>query len=89
MFQFVEWHHDWREVWADSRQPPKADDLEPKWDGYSVGHWDGNTFVVDTIGLDDRTWLDKFGYAHTDQAKLQERYRRLDHDPLELQDDAN
>jgi hypothetical protein len=84
MFQFIGWHHDWREVWTDGRSLPKSDDLEPKWDGYSVGRWDGNTFVVDTIGLDDRTWLDKFGYPHTDQAKLQERYRRLDHDTLEL-----
>jgi hypothetical protein len=84
MIQFFEWHHDWREVWTDGRSLPKTDDLEPKWDGYSVGHWDGNTFVVDSIGFDDRTWLDKFGYAHSDQMKLQERYRRLDHDHLEL-----
>lgn len=84
MFQFFEWHHDWREVWSDGRPLPKIDDLEPKWDGYSVGRWDGNTFVVDSVGFDDRTWLDKFGYAHTDQMKLQERYRRLDHDTLEL-----
>jgi len=84
IFQFIGYHHDWREIWTDGRSLPKTDDLEPKWNGYSVGHWDGNTFVVDTIGLDDRTWLDKFGYPHTDQAKLQERYRRLDRDTLEL-----
>ena len=84
MVQFFPWHHDWREVWTDGRSLPKADDLEPKWNGYSVGHWDGTTFVVDSIGFDDRTWLDKFGYPHTDQMKLQERYRRLDHDTLEL-----
>lgn len=84
VFQFIGFHHDWREIWTDGRSLPKTDDLEPKWDGYSVGHWDGNAFVVDTIGLDDRTWLDKFGYPHTDQAKLQERYRRVDHDTLEL-----
>ena len=84
IFQFIGYHHDWREIWTDGRSLPKTDDLEPKWDGYSVGHWDGNTFVVDTIGLDDRTWLDKFGYPHTDQAKLQERYRRLDRDTLEF-----
>ena len=84
VFQFMGFHHDWREIWTDGRQLPSSKDLEPAWDGYSVGHWDGNTFVVATIGLDDRTWLDKFGYPHTDQAKLQERYRRLDRDTLEL-----
>lgn len=84
MFQFFLARHGWREVWTDGRQLPKTDDLEPKWDGYSIGHWNGNTFVVDSIGFDDRTWLDKFGYPHTDQMKLQERYRRLDRDTLEL-----
>jgi len=84
MFEFFLPRHGWREVWTDGRSLPKTDDLEPKWDGYSVGHWDGNTFVVDSIGFDDRTWLDKFGFRHTDQMKLQERYRRLDRDTLEL-----
>jgi hypothetical protein len=84
MLQLIEWHHDWREIWTDGRQLPKGDELEPKWDGYSVGRWDGDTFVVDTIGLDERTWLDKFGYPHTDQARLQERWRRVDGDTMEL-----
>ena len=82
--QFFQWHHDHRIVWTDGRSLPKTDDLDPKWNGYSVGHWDGNTFVVDSIGFDARTWLDKFGYPHTENMKLQERYRRLDHDTLEL-----
>jgi len=84
LFQFIEWHHDYRIVYTDGRQLPKIDAVEPTWDGYSVGHWDGNTFVVDSLGFDDRTWLDKFGYPHTDQMRLQERYRRVDHDTLEL-----
>ena len=89
MFQFFLPRHGWREIWTDGRALPKTDDLEPKWDGYSIGHWDGNTFVVDSIGFDDRTWLDKFGFRHTDQMKLQERYRRLDRDTLELHDDLD
>jgi hypothetical protein len=84
MFQFFQWHHDYRVVWADGRSLPKTDDLDPTPNGYSIGHWDGTTFVVDSIGFDARTWLDKFGYPHTEQMKLQERYRRLDHDRLEL-----
>ena len=83
-YQFFEWHHEFRIVYTDGRPLPKPDEVEPHWNGYSVGHWDGNTFVVDTIRLDERTWMDKFGYPHTEDARLQERYRRLDHDTIEL-----
>jgi hypothetical protein len=83
MIQFFEWHHDWREVFVD-RQLPAADKVEPTWNGTSVGKWEGDVFVVDSIGFDDRTWLDKFGYPHSENMKLQERYRRIDADNLEL-----
>jgi hypothetical protein len=83
MIQFFEWHHDWREVFID-RQLPPADKVEPAWNGFSVGKWDGDVFVVESIGFDDRTWLDKFGYPHSENMKLQERYRRIDADTLEL-----
>ncbi len=81
---FIEWHHDYRVVWTDGRQLPSLEDVDPKWNGYSIGKWDGDTFVVDSIGFDDRTWIDKYGYPHTDQMKLQERWRRVDADTLEL-----
>jgi len=83
MIQFFEWHHDWREVFID-RQLPAADTVEPTWNGTSVGKWEGDVFVVDSVGFDDRTWLDKFGYPHSENMKLQERYRRIDADTLEL-----
>jgi len=84
VFVFSQWHHDYRVIWADGRSLPKTDDLDPKWNGYSIGHWEGNTFVVNSIGFDDRTWLDHNGYPHTDQMKLEERYRRVDANTLEL-----
>jgi len=84
MLEFFEWHHDWREVWTDGRPLPKTDDLEPKWNGYSVGRWDGDTFIVNSIGLDDRTWLGRYGYPHTDEMKLEERYQRVDANTLEF-----
>jgi hypothetical protein len=84
MIQFFEWHHDWREVFADGRKLPEGDDLSPTWNGFSVGRWDGNVFIVDSVGFDDRTWLDKLGYPHSEDMKLQERYRRIDKDTLEL-----
>ena len=85
MIQFFEWHHEYRVVYTDGRKLPDATaDLDLKWNGYSVGKWEGDTFVVDSVGFDDRTWLDKFGYPHTDGMRLQERYRRTDATTLEL-----
>lgn len=84
MFVFSQWHHDYREVWLDGRKLPSLDEVEPKWNGYSTGHWDGNTLVVESIGFDERTWLDHNGYPHTEEMRLEERYRRLDADTLEL-----
>ena len=78
MLQFFQWHHHWREIWLDDRALPKLDDIEPKWDGYSVGRWDGNTFIVNSVGFDERTWLDHNGYPYSDRMLLEERHRRLD-----------
>jgi hypothetical protein len=77
----------WREVWMDGRPLPK--DVGHKggpstmYFGYSVGHWDGdNTLVVDTIGMDDKTWVDRRGYPHSIDARVIERYTRVDHNHL-------
>jgi hypothetical protein len=83
VFQFFEWNYQRREIWTDGRQLAKEHDL-PRWFGYSVGKWEGNNFVVDSNGFDERTWVDHFGYPHSDEMHLQERYRRVDHDTLEL-----
>jgi hypothetical protein len=51
--------------------------------GFSVGHWDGDyTLVVNTVGLDDKTWLDRRGYPHSSELRVEERYTRVDHDTL-------
>ena len=85
MIQFFEWHHEYRVVYTDGRKLPELTPaLDRKWNGYSAGRWEGDTFVVESTGFDDRTWLDKFGYPHTDEMKLQERYRRVDANTLEL-----
>src|SRR5688572_4433069 len=82
VLQFFEWAHLWREIWTDGRPLPK--DPDPRWMGYSVGRWEGDTFVVNSLGFDERTWLDHFGNPISDQAKFEERYRRIDRDTLEL-----
>ena len=82
VLQFFEWAHVWREIWTDGRELPK--DPDPRWMGYSVGRWEGNEFVVNSLGFDERTWLDHFGNPISGEARFEERYRRVDRDTLEL-----
>ena len=82
VFQFFEWAHVWREIWTDGRALPT--DPEPRWMGYSVGRWEGDEFVVNSLGFDERTWLDHFGHPISGEARFEERYRRVDRDTLEL-----
>jgi hypothetical protein len=74
----------WRTIWMDGRELPK-EILEPRWYGYSVGKWtDDFTFVIETVGLDERTWIDNVGRPHSDQLKVTETWHRVNHDILEL-----
>ena len=84
IIQFFEYRHDWREIWMDGRSLPTPDEVYPKWNGYSVGRFEGDTLVVESAGLDDRSWIDKFGYPQSEQIRVLERYRRVDPTTLEL-----
>jgi hypothetical protein len=84
ILQFFEYRHDWREIWTEGQKLPKWDEVDPKWNGYSVGRMEGDTLVVETTGLDERAWLDKWGYPFSEQIHVEERYRRIDADTLEL-----
>jgi hypothetical protein len=59
-------------------------DLKLSWYGDSVGHWEGDTLVVDTVGLNNRTWVDGFGTPHTDKIHVVERYHLRSPDTLEV-----
>jgi hypothetical protein len=83
VFMFFEEFHLWRTIWTDGRALPK--DPDPSYLGYSVGKWEQDTFVVDTIGFNDRPWVDSFGNPRSEQMHLTERYRRLNRDTLEMQ----
>jgi len=72
----------WRIIWTDGRALPA--DPDPHWYGYSVGKWEGNVFVVQSKGFDDRSWLDADGHPHSEDMQLEERYRRTDHNTIEL-----
>ena len=65
-----------RQIFLDGRPHPK--DPDPTWQGHSIGRWEGDTLVVDTIGFNDKSWLLPEGFPHTDQMRIIERYRRLD-----------
>jgi len=66
----------YRQIHLDGRELPK--DPNPSWMGYSVGHWEGDTLVVESSGFTDRSWLDYEGHPHTEALRIVERYRRRD-----------
>jgi hypothetical protein len=79
-----EFNKKWRTIWTDGRQLPKEFD-EPRWWGYSVGRWmDDYTFVAESGGFDDRTWLDNAGRPHSDAMRVREEYKRTDRDHVVL-----
>lgn len=73
----------WRNIWTDGRDFPKI--TEPRWYGYSIGKWvDNTTFVVETVGMDERTWIDNAGRPHSRDLRVEERFHRVNHDAMEL-----
>ena len=77
--------HMWRVIYMDGRPHPKGDQLNPTYLGHSVGHWEGDTLVVDVVGFNDRTWLDASGHRHTEQLHVIERYTRINENILHYQ----
>jgi len=67
-------YHSFRQIPTDGRAMPR--EPEPAWFGYSVGKWEGDTLVVDTIGNHEKTWLDDSGHPHSDALHIIERFRR-------------
>ena len=71
-----------RQIFTDGRKLPV--DPSPAWQGYSVGRWEGDTLVVDTIGFNDLGWLDVRGMPHSTEMRVEERFRRRDFGHLDL-----
>ena len=80
--QLFEYGHFWRTIWTDGRAVPE--DQGPYWYGYSVGKWDGDTLVVQTVGLDARAWLDEWGTPFSEEAKITERWRKVDANTVQM-----
>lgn len=72
-----------RQVFTDGRK--QLVDPAPTWLGYSVGKWDGDTLVVDTIGNHIGTWLDDSGHPHSEALHIIERFRRIDFGHMSVQ----
>jgi hypothetical protein len=65
-----------RQLFTDGRQFPP--DPSPVWLGYSIGKWEGDTLVIDTMGFNDLSWLDARGHGHSEDMRVQERFHRRD-----------
>ena len=79
VYQLWEYNKSWREI-ALNRPHSQVPDIS--WFGESVGKWDGDTLVVDSIGFKDTTWLDPIGHPHTEDLHMIERIRRVDPETL-------
>ena len=79
---YEEFNH-YRQIFTDGRGfPPET---SPSWYGYSIGKWEGDTLIVDTVGFNDQSWLDDPGHPHSDALHLIERFRRRDFGQMEVQ----
>jgi hypothetical protein len=82
LFVFYENDNMVRQIFTDGRKHPES--LELTWEGHSIGQWEGDTLVADTIGMRDETWIDDDGHVHSDQLHMVERVRRIDYNTLQI-----
>jgi hypothetical protein len=81
VIMLFEWDSLRHQIFTDGRAHDTS--LGPLWMGDSIGHWEGDTLVADTVNFNDKTWLDRIGHPHSDALHVIERIRRVDHDHLE------
>jgi len=91
ILQFFEWGGYHRTIWTDGRKIP-ADPPQSRWFGYNVGHWEGNTLVVESNGYEDRSWIDEDrpggrqrGIPHSDAMTIVERWTRPNYGTLNVE----
>jgi hypothetical protein len=82
VLMIFEYDHLIRQIYTDGR--PHRSDLAPTWMGDSIGRWEGDTLVVETVNFNDKTWLDRTGVAHSEALRVIERIRLIDADNLEI-----
>ena len=80
----IEAHSQWRQIFTDGRALPE--DPDPSFNGHSIGQWEGDTLIVESIGFDTATAMGRsFGERHSDQMRIVERMRLTDEDTLEIE----
>jgi hypothetical protein len=79
MLQLFEYNHNVRWIYTDGRPHPTdlRDTDRAQWMGHSIGWWEGSTFVIETIGFNDQSWLDRLGHPHSSNLRVIERIRRV------------
>jgi len=77
--------HSFRTIYMDGRAHPSRDQLVPSFYGHSVGKWEGDTLVIDTIGYNERAWMNRDGIPHTDRMHLVEKVSRPDFNTLQYE----
>jgi hypothetical protein len=91
VLQFFELGHTWRTIWTDGRRLPDVAAV-PNWLGWNIGHWEGDTFVIESTGFDERSWIERTqsvdgmpggGYPHSENMRVVERYTRATYGTLE------
>jgi hypothetical protein len=82
VLMIYEFNHFVRQIFTDGRK--HSTDLGPTWMGDSIGKWEGDTLVADTIGFNDKTWIDRVGHPHSEDMHVVERFRRVDANTLKL-----
>jgi hypothetical protein len=82
IIEFFEYDHTVRQIYMDGRKHPAG--LKSSYNGHSIGHWEDDTLVVDTIGLNGKTWLDRLGRPESTGMHIVERIRRVDDKTLQV-----
>lgn len=80
VIMLFEYDHFQRQIFLNRTEHPK--DLKATYMGDSIGHWENGMLVVDTVGLNDKSWLDQVGHPHSSDLRLTERIQRVAHDTL-------
>jgi hypothetical protein len=84
VFAIITEHIDYRLIYTDGRRHPEDILDYPEWMGHSIGRWDGETLVVDTIGMREETWLDTAGFEHSAKLRITERFQKTSPDVIRL-----
>jgi hypothetical protein len=82
ILQAFDWTHNYREIWTNNITLPE--DPDPRWYGWAVGKWEGDTLVITSKGYNPKNWLDNFGHPVSESETIEERWTRTAYDTLEM-----